>query len=79
MAEGYKQSKVLEGQGKAQQISQEARSVVETLRNIGASLKTEGVLSEEALKLRLSEQYIKSLNQIFESANIVVLPKPISD
>ena len=55
MAEGYKQSKVLEGQGKAQQISQEARSVVETLRNIGASLKTEGVLSEEALKLRLSE------------------------
>lgn len=56
VAEGYKQSKILEGQGKAQQITQEARSVVETLKNIGASLKTSnGVLSEEALKLRLSE------------------------
>jgi regulator of protease activity HflC (stomatin/prohibitin superfamily) len=62
VAEGYKQSKILEGQGKAQQIMQEARSVVETLKSVGASLKTDGVLSEEALKLRLSEQYVKSLH-----------------
>jgi regulator of protease activity HflC (stomatin/prohibitin superfamily) len=56
IAEGYKQKCILEGQGKAQQITQEARSVVETLRNIGASLiSADGVLSEEALRLRLSE------------------------
>jgi hypothetical protein len=36
-------------------------------------------LSEEALKLRLSEQYVKSLHEIFEIANIVVLPSPIAE
>jgi regulator of protease activity HflC (stomatin/prohibitin superfamily) len=56
IAEGYKQRCILEGEGKAQQITQEARSVVETLRTIGSSMvSNEGVLSEEALRLRLSE------------------------
>ena len=39
---------------------------METLRSIGASLKNdEGVLSEEALRLRLSEQYVKALHEVF--------------
>ncbi len=59
MAEGYKQSQILEGQGKAMSITQEARSIVETLRNIGQSIKqTDGSVSKEALKLRLAEQYV---------------------
>lgn len=78
IAEGYKQTKIFEGEGKAQEITQEARSVVETLSSIGASLKTaDGLLSEEALKLRLSEQYVKALHEIFVKSNVVVLPKPI--
>ncbi len=56
MAEGYKQSQILEGQGKAMSITQEARSIVETLRNIGQSIKqADGSVSKEALKLRLAE------------------------
>ena len=59
MAEGYKQSQILEGQGKAMSITQEARSIVETLRNIGQSIKqADGSVSKEALKLRLAEQYV---------------------
>lgn len=76
VGEGYKQSRILEGQGKAQQITQEARSVVETISSIGESLKTSDEnLSEEALKMRLSEQYVKTLHEIFKEANIVVLPE----
>jgi hypothetical protein len=50
------------------------------LRNIGASLKrADGTLSEEALKLRLSEQYVKTLHEIFEKANVIVLPEPLKN
>lgn len=53
--------------------------MVETLSSIGESLKiSDGLISEEALKLRLSEQYIKALDQIFKEADIVVLPKDVS-
>jgi regulator of protease activity HflC (stomatin/prohibitin superfamily) len=75
VAEGYKQGRILEGQGKAEQISQEARSVVETLRNIGQSIKQQnGSLSEEALRLRLSEQYVKALHEVYQEGNIITLP-----
>jgi hypothetical protein len=76
VAEGYKKSKILEGEGKALQISQEARSVVETLQSIGKAIKAEdGSLSVVALKLRMAEQYIKTLHQIFETSTIMVLPR----
>jgi len=40
-------------------ITQEARSIVETLRNIGQAIKqADGSVSKEALKLRLAEQYV---------------------
>ena len=49
--------------------------MVETLRNIGQSIKQEnGSLSEEALRLRLSEQYVKALHEIYHEANIITLP-----
>ena len=80
VAEGYKQSKILEGQGKAELITQEARSVVETLKSIGESLKRDGKeLSEEALRLRMAEYYVKAMHEIFSEANIVVLPKHIEN
>lgn len=78
MAEGYKQGKILEGEGKAANILQEARAVVETLKKIGDSLKRpDGVISEQALRLSLADQYVKAMHAIFSEANIVVLPSAI--
>lgn len=78
IAEGYKQGCLLEGEGKAMSITQEAHAVVETLRSVGSSLKSEdGSLSEEALRMRLSEQYVRAMHEIFVEANIVVLPRPL--
>lgn len=55
-AEGFKESQLLEGQGKAMSITQEARSIVETLKTIGGAIKMpDGSISKEALRLRLSE------------------------
>ena len=48
---------------------------METLRNIGQSVKKEnGSLSEEALRLRLSEQYVKALHEVYHEGNIITLP-----
>ena len=77
-AEGFKESQILEGQGKAQTILQEARSVVETLRNIGGSLQREdGKTSDEALRLRLTEQYVQAMHEIYKESSIVTLPAAV--
>ena len=56
IAEGEKQAMILDGEGAAEKITQEARSIVESLRNIGdALLNDRGVLKDNALKLRLTE------------------------
>jgi len=56
LAEGFKQSQILEGEGKASKVTQEARSIVESLENIANSIEREdGHINDDALKLRLSE------------------------
>lgn len=52
---GIKQSLILEGEGQAQQILQEARSIVESLDQIASALEgANGQMNEAALQLRLS-------------------------
>lgn len=38
-AEAYKRSQILDGEGKAMSITEDARSIVETLQNIGQVIK----------------------------------------
>ena len=66
VAEGYKEAKILEGQGKAAMITQEARSVVESLKSIGESLqRPNNDISDEAVRLRMAEQYIRAMHEIY--------------
>ena len=61
IAEGEKQAMILDGEGAAEKITQEARSIVESLRNIGdALLNDRGVLNDNALKLRLTEARVET-------------------
>ena len=56
VAEGEKQALVLEGEGAAARITQEANAIVESLSNIGNAIEnSDGKLSDNALKLRLTE------------------------
>lgn len=76
---GIKQSLILEGEGQAQQILQEARSIVESLDQIASALEGEdGNLNEGALRLRLSQQYVSALSKIYDEAKIIALPQDSS-
>jgi hypothetical protein len=54
---------------------QEQRSIAETLKSIGISINSQEGLSKEALTLRLSEQYVKALDEVYSDSNIVVVPE----
>jgi hypothetical protein len=50
--------------------------MVATLKNIGEALKRgDGSINDESLRLRLAEQYVKTLQKIYEESKVVVLPK----
>lgn len=71
-AEGIKQSNILEGEGEAAEITQEARSIVESLDNIAASLVDgageNAVIREEAIRLRLTERYLGAMTNVLDKA-----------
>jgi len=72
IAEGDKSAAILEGEGSAIKIMQEARSIVEALNNISKSLETnDGMI---ALKLKLTERYLEAMASILEESKILVLP-----
>ena len=78
IAQGYKESKILEGEGKAEIIKQEARSVAESLKTIGDSLqRPDNEISDQAIRLRMAEQYVRAMHEIFAQSQVVVLPKSI--
>ena len=73
---GTKQSLILQGEGAAQQITQEARGIVSSLEEIAAALRrSDGTMNESALRLRLSQQYIGALNKIYAESKFIVLPQ----
>ena len=40
-------------------------------------MREDGTVSDEALRLRLAEQYVRTVHDIFSESKIVVLPKQI--
>lgn len=75
IAEGFKQSAILHGQGEASKIIQEARGICESLERIANSIEGgEDGRGKDALRLKLTEQYISSLNHILKTNNVVMLP-----
>ena len=70
---------MLEGEGAAARITQEASAIVQSLKNIGDALQpSNSELRDNALKLRLTEQYLAALSEIFKEAKIVGLPERAS-
>ena len=75
-AEGIKQSLILQGEGEAERILQEARSLTEAIRNLGDSIQgTGGHIYQNAMKLRITEQYLSAMQDIYGSVKIVGLPE----
>lgn len=75
IAEGIKQSAILQGQGEASKILQEARGICESLDRIAQAIESgHGGKGQDALRLKLTEQYIQALNSILTHANVLMLP-----
>jgi regulator of protease activity HflC (stomatin/prohibitin superfamily) len=72
IAEGIKQAQILEGQGAASKILQEARGICESLDRISRAV--EGGSGHDALRLKLTEQYIQALNEILTRSNVLMIP-----
>jgi len=58
IATGIKREAILDGEGQAERILQEAKSLCEALSSISGAVSNS---SGQALKLRLSEQYMDAL------------------
>ena len=83
IAEGIKAEQILDGEGQAQRILQEARSLCESLDSIGTAINQQHDLNKQSdldisdigsLKLRLSEQYLDAMAAILRKSNVLMTP-----
>ncbi|CDW85053.1 stomatin 2 [Stylonychia lemnae] len=75
IAEGIKQSAILDGQGNASKILEEARGICQSLERIAKSIESgPGGRGQDALRLKLTEQYLEALNQILSTSRVLMLP-----
>ena len=72
IAEGVKREAILNGEGKARKVLLEADSLCESLNSISMAIAKNS--SNEALKLRLIEQYLEALNSIFRKSSVLMVP-----
>ena len=77
IAEGKKQSMILDGEGAAEKILQEAKSLTEAIRNLGNAIGKDhnGDTQQNALRLRMTTEYLKAMEDIYSSVKIVGLPE----
>ena len=79
IAEGIKQAAILAGQGESSKILQEARGICQSLDRISSAIDSEeGGRGQDALRLKLTEQYIQALNQILSHSKVLMLPQDSS-
>jgi regulator of protease activity HflC (stomatin/prohibitin superfamily) len=73
LAEGKKTATILKADGEAQAVIFKAKSVATSIEVIGKAMKQSG--AEDAIKLKLAENYVSSLKKIAEKNQTVIVPK----
>lgn len=76
-SEGEKQKRINEAEGKAEEIRSIARATAEGIRKVAESIQQQG--GAEAVRLNLSESYLKQLRHLAGKGTNVVLPMNIGD
>lgn len=90
MAEGNKQSQILESEaykqkqinlafGEAEAIKLKAIATADALDKISVILKARGEEGRQALNLGVAEKYIDAFGEIAKETNTVVVPSNLSD
>ena len=76
-SEATKQRQINEAQGKAEAILAVATATAEGLRRVAESLHAPG--GDEAMRLRIAEQYIGEFGRLAQTGNTFVVPANLSD
>jgi regulator of protease activity HflC (stomatin/prohibitin superfamily) len=76
-SEAKKQQQINEAEGAASAILAIAQATSEGLRKVAESIKLPG--GQEAVQLRVAEQYIGKFGELAKSSNTLVLPASVSD
>ncbi len=76
-SEATKQRQINEAEGQAAAILAVATATAEGLRQVAAALDTPG--GDEAMKLRVAEQYLEQFGNIAQEGNTLILPATLSD
>ena len=76
-SEASRQRQINEAEGQAQAILAVANATAEGLRNIAGALREPG--GENAMRLRVAEQYVTQLGSLARAGNTFVIPANLSD
>jgi regulator of protease activity HflC (stomatin/prohibitin superfamily) len=76
-SEAKRQQQINEAEGAAAAILAIARATADGLRTVAESIKVPG--GQEAVQLRVAEQYIVKFGELAKSSNTLVLPASVSD
>ncbi len=76
-SEATRQLQINEAEGQAQAILAVANATAEGLRNIAEALRQPG--GEDAMRLRVAEQYVTQLGNLAKEGNTFVIPANLSD
>ncbi len=76
-SEAARQRQINEAEGQAQAILAVASATAEGLRQVAQAISTQG--GDEAVKLRVAEQYVEQFGKLAKTNNTVILPATLSD
>ena len=76
-SEAVKQQQINEAQGQAAAILAIANATAEGLRKVAGALTEDG--GEEAMKLRIAEDYVQQFGQLAKEGNTLVVPANLGD
>ncbi len=77
LSEARKLQQINEAQGKAQEISLLAEATAEGIRRVAEAIQGPG--GQEAMNLRVAEQYVKQFGNLAKESNTMILPATLSD
>ncbi|MAB25792.1 SPFH domain-containing protein [Pseudomonas neustonica] len=77
LSEADKQRQINEAEGKAREIELIATATAEGLRRVAEAINTEG--GQEAVSLRVAEQYVKEFGKLAQTNNTMILPAELSN
>jgi len=76
-SEGNKQQQINEAEGQAAAILAVASATAEGIRRVAEASQAAG--GQEAIQLRVAEQYIAEFGKVITNANTIILPSNVSD